>query len=96
MKIVFFGNTKHSLIGAKIIHKELVLSQVVTIPHSPLEQFANEQKIPCLIVTKLTDEVIAEIAKVEPDFSAGGQISMVAICGCQKRRRDDDLSIHVR
>jgi len=68
MKIVFFGNTKHSLIGAKIIQEELGLSVVVTIPQSPLEQFAGEEKIPCLTVTKLTDEVIEKIAAVEPDF----------------------------
>jgi len=68
MKIVFFGNTVHSLIGAKIIHKELEISLIVTIPNSPLEQFAKEQKLPCQLVTKLTDEEIARIATVEPDF----------------------------
>ncbi|HUD09486.1 MAG TPA: formyltransferase family protein [Patescibacteria group bacterium] len=68
MKIVFFGNTKHSLIGAEIIHKELGLSLVVTIPQSPLEKFAGEEKIPYLLVTKLTDEEIAKIAEVQPDF----------------------------
>ncbi|MGA2911590.1 MAG: methionyl-tRNA formyltransferase [Candidatus Levyibacteriota bacterium] len=68
MKIVFFGNTKHSLIGAKILHKELALSLVVTIPNSPLEKFASEENIPCLLVTKLNDEEIAKIAAVEPDF----------------------------
>jgi methionyl-tRNA formyltransferase len=68
MKIVFFGNTKHSLIGARIIHKELGLSLVVTIPQSPLEKFAGEEKISCLMVTKLTDEAIEKIAAIEPDF----------------------------
>jgi methionyl-tRNA formyltransferase len=68
MKIVFFGNTKHSLIGAKIIHKALGFSLIVTIPNSPLERFANEEKIPCLLVTKLNEEAITKIAAVEPDF----------------------------
>jgi methionyl-tRNA formyltransferase len=68
MKIVFFGNTKHSLIGAKIIHNALGFSLVVTIPNSPLEKFANEEKIPYFLVTKLNDEVIEKIAAIEPDF----------------------------
>jgi methionyl-tRNA formyltransferase len=68
MKIVFFGNTKHSLIGARIIHQALGISLVVTIPGSPLEKFAGEEEIPCLTVTKLTEEVIEKIAAIEPDF----------------------------
>lgn len=68
MKIVFFGNTKHSLIGAKIIHKQLGFSLIVTIPNSPLAKFASEEKIPCSLVTKLTEETIAKIAEIEPDF----------------------------
>ena len=68
MKIVFFGNTKHSLIGAKIIHKELGFSLIVTIPGSPLEKFASEEKIPRLLITRLNDEAIAKIAEIEPDF----------------------------
>jgi methionyl-tRNA formyltransferase len=68
MKIAFFGNTKHSLIGAKIIQKELGFSLIVTIPNSPLEKFASEEKIPCLLATKLNDEAITKIAEIEPDF----------------------------
>jgi methionyl-tRNA formyltransferase len=68
MKIVFFGNTKHSLIGAKIIHKELGFSLTVTIPNSPLEKFASEEKVPYLLVTKLNDEAIVKIKEIEPDF----------------------------
>ncbi|HUD04415.1 MAG TPA: formyltransferase family protein [Patescibacteria group bacterium] len=68
MKIVFFGNTKHSLIGAKIIHQAFGLSLIVTIPGSPLEKFAGEEKISCLLVTKLTDKEIAKIEEIQPDF----------------------------
>jgi methionyl-tRNA formyltransferase len=68
MKIVFFGNTKHSLIGAKIIHKALGFSLVVTIPNSPLAKFASEEKIPYLLVTKLNDEAIEKITAIKPDF----------------------------
>jgi methionyl-tRNA formyltransferase len=68
MKIVFFGNTKHSLIGAKIIQKAFGFSLIVTIPGSSLEKFASEEKIPCLLATKLNEETIAKIAEIEPDF----------------------------
>ncbi len=68
MKIVFFGSSKYSLIGAKIIHKKLGISLIVTIPNGPLEKFALEEKISCLAVTKLNDETIEKIKTIEPDF----------------------------
>ena len=68
VKIVFLGNTKHSLIGARLLHEQLGLSLVVTIPHSPLEKFAHEEKIPYLTVTKLNDETIEKIKQTAPDF----------------------------
>lgn len=59
MKIVFFGNTKYSVIVAKKLHNEYGLSSVVTIPDrpigrkkvltpSPVKQFALEHNIPVL------------------------------------------------
>lgn len=68
MKIVFFGNTKYSLIGAKIIHKKLELSFIVTIKNSPVEKFAVEQKIPFLAVDKLDKTIIQQIKSLNPDF----------------------------
>jgi methionyl-tRNA formyltransferase len=68
MNVVFFGNTKHSLIGAKIIHDKLGLSFIVTIPQSPVEKFAIENKIPFLSTAKLDEEVIGKLAAQNPDF----------------------------
>lgn len=68
MKIVFFGNTKYSLIGAKIIHSKLELSFIVTIKNSPVEKFAVEQKIPFLAVDKLDETVVQQIKSLNPDF----------------------------
>lgn len=78
MKIVFFGNTKYSLIGAQIIHKQLGISHIVTIPdrpdkrgrmqESPLKTFGKANNIPVLEVNKITDETIEQIKQLEPDF----------------------------
>ena len=78
MKIIFFGNTKYSLIGAKIIHDKIGISQIVTIPDrpdkrgrlipSPLKIFGEENNIPVLEVNKITDETIKKIETLKPDF----------------------------
>ncbi len=68
MRIVFFGNTKYSLIGAKIIHRELGISLVVTIKSSSVEKFAVEQKIPFLVADKLDETVAQQIKHLNPDF----------------------------
>ncbi len=78
MKIVFFGNTKFSLIGAKIIHTRFPLSLIVTLPDRPnkkgeiipnsLKTFAIENKIPYLLVNKIIDETVDQIAELKPDF----------------------------
>lgn len=78
MKIIFFGNTKYSLIGAQIIHKNLGLSHIVTIPdrpdkrgrmqESPLKTFGIANNIPVMEVNKITDETIKQIADLQPDF----------------------------
>ena len=77
MKIIFFGNTKYSLIGAKIIHRELGISLVVTIKSSSVEKFAVEQKIPFLVADKLDKTVAQQIKHLNPDLfvvAAYGQI----------------------
>src|SRR3989344_2357275 len=74
MQIVFFGNTKYSVIVAKSIHNEYGLSSVVTLPDrplgrkklltpSPVAQFALENKIPVLTFDKLDKTVILSNAK---------------------------------
>jgi len=68
MKIVFFGSSKYSLIGAKIIHESLGICLIVTVPQSPLEKFVAEKNIPFLSVKKLSEDVIGKIAQTKPDF----------------------------
>ncbi|HVF69860.1 MAG TPA: methionyl-tRNA formyltransferase, partial [Xanthomonadales bacterium] len=78
MNIIFFGNTKFSLIGAQIIHQKLGLSQIVTLPDrpdkkgrlspNPLKTFAEEQNIPYLLVDKITDKTVKQIEELNPDF----------------------------
>lgn len=78
MNIIFFGNTKYSLIGAQIIHEHLGISQIVTIPDrpdkrgrmqkSPLKTFGEEHAIPVLEVNKITDDVIEQIKTFAADF----------------------------
>lgn len=78
MKIVFFGNTRFSLIGAKIIHAKFPISLIITLPDrpdkkgklqsNPLKIFAAEHSIPFLLVDKIYQEIINQIAEYEPDF----------------------------
>lgn len=78
-KIVFFGNTRYSIIGGRIIHQKYTLSLVVTIPDremgrkreltfSPTKKFALEENIPILEADKLNKEIIQKIARMQPDF----------------------------
>ena len=75
LKIVFFGNTKYSVLGAEIIHKKFPLSLVVTIPDkpsgrkkelkpSPVKKLAQENNIPVLETDKLDDKAIGEIGEI--------------------------------
>lgn len=78
MQIIFLGNTRFSLIGAKIIHSKLGLLLIVTLPDrpdkkgrptpNPLRVFAEEKKIPYLLADKITDETIKQIEGTKPDF----------------------------
>lgn len=78
LTIVFFGNTKYSLIGAKIIQQSLGLSCIVTIPNrpdkrgrllpSPLKNFALEKNIPVVTVDTLDEETLERLKLLKPDF----------------------------
>lgn len=78
MRIIFFGNTKYSVIGADILHRELGLSRIVTLPDkpdkrsrivpNPVKQFASANKIPVSEVEKITSGVIDQIEALQPDF----------------------------
>lgn len=76
MTIIFFGNTKYSTIGLKIIHSIYPISLVVTIPDSPVKQVAGQLNIPVLETDRLDQDIINEqvlsfgnkIAQLNPDF----------------------------
>ncbi len=79
MRIIFFGNSIYSRIGAQIIHQVYPISLVVTIPDrvigrkklstpSPTKQFALENNIPVLETDNLNESVVGQIGKYKPDF----------------------------
>ncbi len=68
ISVVFFGNTKYSVIVAEILHKKFGLSAVVTIPNSPVQIFAKDHKIPFIESRRLDNETIKQIAAFSPDF----------------------------
>lgn len=78
-KIIFFGNTKYSTIGAKIINESYPISLFVTIPDrevgktkeltpSPVKKLAQSLKIPVMEVNKIDSDVCKELKKYSPDF----------------------------
>ncbi len=68
MKIIFFGNSKYSVIGARILHEHLGITQVVTLPNSKVQEFALQNNIPVLEAKKLDQETIDQIMAIQPDF----------------------------
>lgn len=77
-RVVFFGNSKYSVIDAEALYKRFGLSAVVTIPDriiprkaphiSPVKVFAQAHDIPVIEAAKLTAEVIERINSFEADF----------------------------
>lgn len=81
MNIVFFGNTKYSLIVAQKLYQEFGLSLVVTTADKPrgrlkkltptlTKDFAKKNNIPIKTYDTLTDKSAEEIAEFQPDFLA--------------------------
>src|SRR6185437_6629715 len=78
MNIVFFGNTKYSVIDAQALHEAFGLTAVVTIPdreskknviiQSPVKTFAMANTIPVIEANKLTPDIIEQVKKFKPDF----------------------------
>ncbi len=94
MKVVFFGNTKYSLIGAEIIHNELGLSYIVTIPASPLQLFAVNQQIPFLTLEKLDKSTTKHIISLKPDFLIVEDYGLILSNELLKVPKYDSLNIH--
>ncbi len=68
MKVIFFGNTKYSILGLKIVQKAFSVSLVVTIPGSPVKLLAEDLNIPVLETGKLDKQALAKISPLSPDF----------------------------
>ncbi|MBI2017717.1 methionyl-tRNA formyltransferase [Candidatus Daviesbacteria bacterium] len=68
MKIIFFGNTKYSIIGLKTVQAVYPILLVVTISNSPVKNFAEKLKIPVLEATRLDRNIIEQISETKPDF----------------------------
>ena len=78
-KIIFFGNTKYSVLGLEIINKKFPIILAVTIPDkpsgrkrvltlSPVKKFAQENQIDILETDILNDESVKKIDSLNPDF----------------------------
>lgn len=79
MNVVFFGNTKYSVIVAEAVRKKFGLALVVTNPDrpagrrhiltpNPVKTFALENNIRVITADKLDQGIIGQIAKLKPDF----------------------------
>lgn len=68
MNIIFFGNSKYSVIGARILHEHIGIRQVVTIPKSKVQEFALQNNIPFIEARKLDQETIDKIKAIQADF----------------------------
>ncbi|MBI4038859.1 methionyl-tRNA formyltransferase [Candidatus Daviesbacteria bacterium] len=68
MTIVFFGNTKYSIIGLKIVNATYPISLVVTIPGSPVQTLAQQLNIDVLKTKILDQKVIQKIKGIKTDF----------------------------
>lgn len=68
--IIFFGNTKYSTIGARIIHSSYPLSLIVTkkLTSNPVKQMTDELGIPVIETNQLDEIIMDQIKKIEPDF----------------------------
>ncbi len=104
LKILFFGNTKFSLIGAQIVHEKLPFSLIVTLPDrpdkkghltpNPLKTFALEQNIPYLLVNKIADETVKQISELEPDFLIVEDYGLILPTELLKLPKYASLNIH--
>ncbi|MBI2599157.1 methionyl-tRNA formyltransferase [Candidatus Curtissbacteria bacterium] len=88
MKIAFFGNTKYSVIDARILNDKFGLLLIVTKPDkptgrkrelipNPVKQFAQEKKVPFLEADKLGKNIISKIKDYHPDFSVVADYGLI-------------------
>ncbi|MDP3733041.1 MAG: methionyl-tRNA formyltransferase [Candidatus Daviesbacteria bacterium] len=70
MNIVFFGNTKYSTIGFKIVNTIYPISLVITkkLDKNPIRNLAEKLYIPLVETYNLDEKVIERIKNFRPDF----------------------------
>lgn len=68
MKIIFFGNTKYSIIGAGIVNTTYPIMLFITIPNSPVKFLAKKLNTPVMETTKLDKTILEKVKKMNPDF----------------------------
>lgn len=79
IRIIFFGNTKYSVIDARILNNKFGLNLIVTKPDkpsgrnrelipNPVKKFAQEEKIQFLEADKLENNITTKIKSFDPDF----------------------------
>lgn len=68
VKIIFFGNTKYSTIGAKIIHTSYPIMLFVTIPDSPVKNLADSLGKEVLETNKFDESILERLKDINADF----------------------------
>lgn len=96
MNIIFFGNTKYSTIGAKIVNTTYPLSLIITkkLAVNPVKQMAEELRIPLVETSKLDSKVIEKIAKLQPDFFVIEDFGLILPNELSKLPKIAPLNIH--
>jgi methionyl-tRNA formyltransferase len=93
-KIIFLGNTKYSLIGADVINKEFPISLVVTKPDSPTKDWALKNNVQFLEITSFGENIIQELAQLEPDFLIVEDFGLILPNELLKIPKVDSLNVH--
>lgn len=96
LSIIFFGNTKYSEIGARIINTSFTLSLVITkkLAFNPVKQMAYELNIPTIETNQLDEASIDEIRKKEPDFLVVEDFGLILPSELLKIPKIAPLNIH--
>lgn len=94
MTIVFFGNTKYSVIGLKIINATYPVSQVVTIKDSPVAKMASQLNIPLITASQINEQITQKIADLKSDFLIVEDYGLILPPGILRLPRYAALNIH--
>lgn len=96
LSIIFFGNTKYSEIGARIIHTSYPLSLIITkkLTFNPVKQMAEQSGIPVVETDQLDAAAIDQIKKTNPDFLVVEDFGLILPSKLLKIPKYASLNIH--